>query len=388
MEKRLVRIAKAILELDRFDSDRIPRDRRSARLLRLDSGESTVGPSPGVKAAVKNFIDSLSSNNYCCYEDELREGLAAYSSLPKEAIRSFSGSGEAFENIARTYLEPGSEIVTNSPVGGNIERTALCTGAGVVPLWHDNPFEIYIEALINSIGPRTRMIYISNPNEFSGASFTEAEIVFLLAYAERVMVVVDERAFEFCGHSVADLVMRFPNLVVLRTFTGAFGLGSTPQEYIFTDPVNLVFIDRVGNNGGQAPLSQVAAIAALKNPGFMRAFVDAVAESRKMLWRNLPQSGYEFHLTPANSFLLRVSDSNRAVDMLLSDGIAVKRLTSNERLDGYLRIAIGTPEQTDRLLISLSKFASELATGFNRNRLAGGVNRVASNVKDAVAVGR
>jgi histidinol-phosphate aminotransferase len=388
MEKRLVKIANAILELDRFDSDQVPHHKRSPRLLRLDSSESTVGPSPGVRAAVKNFVDSISSNNYCCYEDELRESLATYTTLPKEAIRSFNGSGEAFENIARTYLEPGVEIVFSAPVGGSIERTALSTGAGVLPVRHENPFETYIEALINSIGPKTRMVYISNPNELSGACFTEAEIVFLLAYAERVMVVVDERAYEFCGHSVAELVTRFPNLVVTRTFSGAFGLGSAPLEYALTDPVNLIFIDRVRNNAGQAPLAQVAAIAALKNLAFMHGFVDAVAESRKMLWRNLPQSGYEFHLTPANFFLLKVADSGQAVELLLADGIAVKRLTPNEGLDGYLRITIGTPEQTERLLVSLSKLAAQMATGFNRNRLAETVNRVAPDVTKTVAAAR
>jgi len=386
MEKRLVRVANAILDLER--SDAIETAALPDDLLKLDSTESTVGLSSMTREAMKRFIDSPELEKRRDYDVKLAEKIACYLSLPADNIRCFGGSGQAFDNVARTYLEAGTEIVVNSPASEGITNTASSTGARVIDVWHDNPFETYIEALINSIGPKTRLVYIANPNEYSGACFTEAEIVFLLAYAERIMVVVDEKAFEFCGHSVADLITRFPNLVVIRSFSGAFGIGCAPLEYIITDSDNLSFIDRIGSDINKGLLSQVAALAALDDQSSMREYVDAVEESRKMLWQSLPESGYEFHLASANYFLLKVSDSGRAAKLLLADGILIKRLGAKEKLDGYLRITLGTPAQTDRLLLSLSKHASRLATGFNRNRIPETVDRVAVRVKEVASKGK
>ena len=159
-------------------------------------------------------------------------------------------------------------------------------------------------------------------------------------------------------------------------------------EYIITDSDNLSFIDRIGSDINKGLLSKVAALAALDDQSSMREYVDAVEESRKMLWQSLPESGYEFHLASANYFLLKVSDSGRAAKLLLADGILIKRLGAKERLDGYLRITLGTPAQTDRLLLSLSKHASRLATGFNRNRIPETVDRVAVRVKEVASKGK
>ncbi len=272
----------------------------------------------------------------------------------------------------------------NTPGDGGFAHAAMSLGAGVVEVRHDSPFEPQIEAIINRIGPRTRLIYISNPNEITGSVFSESEIVFLLAYAERAMVVVDEDYCEFCGNSVADLVTRFPNLIVKRSFARAFGLGAIPTSYILTDPENLEFIERVKGESGPGGLGQVAATAALEDAGYMRRYVSEVNRSRKFLSENLPEVGYEFMMTPANFFLLKVPQPDQASEFLASENILVRSLDNEPGLEGYLRITIGTPDQADRLLTVLSQLSGKIATGFNRNRFARVVDRIAPEILKTV----
>lgn len=384
MEKRLVRVAGAILDID--PRHKVEYSLNADGLIRLDSNENTLGPSPKVREALENVITSRALNFRAYAEpDTLLERLSCYTGVGVDSISCFATKESALEHIGRTFLEPGVEAVINDPESDDFARVAQSLGARVIELHHDNPFEFNIEALINQIGPKTRVIYISNPDGNSGASFSESEIVFLLAYAERIMVIVDEEYFEFCGCSVADLTSRFPNLIVMRTLSRAFGLSALGFSYILTDPENLGFIDRVKLNSGPDLFSTAAAIAALEDLSHIRRYAFLIDESKKLLLQNLPEIGYQFRMTDNNFFLLKVSDSHQALKLLNECGIAACDLSDNQRFDGLLRITIGTPEQTDSLLTALGRMAEKTATGFNRNRAEAVINRLKVNINELVA---
>jgi histidinol-phosphate aminotransferase len=369
MEMKLVRVANTVLDLEPLkEISPIVEANPEPALLKLDANECTVGPSPAVYEAIESFLHNRPLNWSPNSEaDRLKEGLARYVSLPKEAISCFEDSSAADICIARTYLESGTGVVISGPSRDSFKIAAKSTGANVCEVVHDNPADPQIEAIINQIGPRTRLVYIPNPNDISGAMFSEAEIVFLLAYAEGCMVVVNEEHFEYCGLTVADLIMRFPNLIVKRSFAKAFGLGSLPTAYILTDSENLEFINRMKISGNPDAFHQVAATAALEDVTNMRRNMTELNRSRKILYESLPEIGYEFQITPANFFLLKVPDTESATAFLAREGVLVRALSSNDQLEGYLRVTIGTTEQTDRLLMVLSKLAEKMATGYNRH---------------------
>jgi histidinol-phosphate aminotransferase len=373
MQKRLVRVAEPVLDLEAGSTvnRRYPRltDLRSA-VLKLDRNEMTTAPSPKVIEALHKAIATRPLNLYPDSDaEDLRIKISEYVALSPDYISCFGADDMALDNIVRTYLDRDTEIIVNSSHFSHIRHAAATVGARVVDVYHDDPFKPEIESLIDKVGPRTRMIYISNPDDSSGAMFGDAEIVFLLAYAERIMVVVDEAYFEYSGVSVAELTRRFSNLAVVRSFSKAFGLAALKASYVISDPDNLDFIGRIRHAESIGMPDQVAATAALDDLDHTRGYRAEIGRSKEILRASLPQLGYEFSVSPANFLLLKVSYPAEAAEALQQEGILVQSLDRINRLEDYLRITIGTPDQMDRLLLALGRIADRFATAFNRNRL-------------------
>ena len=197
------------------------------------------------------------------------------------------------------------------------------------------------------------------------------------------MVVVDESFFEYSGFSAVEMTKKFSNLTVMRSFSHAFGLGALKVAYAITDPENLDYIRRLEPESGIDAVSQIAAQAVLDDLDYMREYTDEVDRSRKILSSSLTEIGYEFHISPANFVILRVTDSALAVDFMKDNGMKVRDLSEIKQMQDYIRITIGVPRQTDNLLLLLSRMAEQFATGFNRNK----AERSADRLQEAVPAG-
>jgi len=387
MQKRLVRIANAILDLEPFKPDTIYSRYGDTRAdtLRLDQNESGIGPTPAAIEAITDFVKNRPLNRYPDRDAlELRVKLSEYAALPSEYISCYAGADLALEHIFRTYLEAGTELVVGGPVKKDTMITALSTGARFIEAEHENVLEPAIENVVNRVTSRTRAIYIGNPGDLTGGHFSEAELVFLLAYSEKTMVIIDEEYFEYSGRSMAGLVGRFPNLTIVRSFSKGFGLASLRAAYILSDPENLRFIHRIKGENGPDSIAQIAALAALENLDYTREHVVGIDQSKKTLSNSLLEIGYESRITQANFILMRVSSPESAIVFLRNNGIYARDLSNISQLAGYLRITIGTPEQTDRLLLTLSRMAEQQATGYNRNKTVAGENRIKKESKKTV----
>ena len=372
MQKKYVRIANAVLDIGPFeiDNSEFQEGGKDTSAARLNCNESMTGPSPTVISHIRDFLDNRPLSRFPDPEASgLRNKIADYTGLPAEFIGCFPGADASLEYILRTFLESGTEMLISGPEPPCRQVAARSTGASVLEVFHDDPFSPGIEPIINNIGKRTRILYIGNPSEYIGSFLTEAELVFLLAYAEHTMMVVDESYFEFSGFTIADLVKKFPNLAVIRSFSYAFGLAALRAAYIVTDPENLRYIKRLCAGNGIDSVSRIAAEAALNDTNHMREYVDSVERSKRLISSNLPEIGYDFYIAPANFIVLRVSDPVSACEYMKNNGVYVKDLSDIRQLEGYIRLTVGTPEQTDRLLLLLSRMAEKSATGFNRNRV-------------------
>jgi len=116
----------------------------------------------------------------------------------------------------------------------------------------------------------------------------------------------------------------------------------------------------------------------------MLEYVKNVDQSKKNLSSNLSEIGYEFYITPANFFLLKVTNASAACRILAENGILVKDYSKFMQLNSFLRITIGTPDQTDRLLLALSRMAKQFATGFNRNRIKNTAGDIVKSSEEAI----
>ncbi len=385
MRKKYIRIANAVLDLDSYKESRHGNiDTESNQRLRLNRNESTIEPSPRAVLSIKDFLDNRPLNWYPDSDaGDLKQKISEYTRMPVENISCLPGVNSALDYISRTFLEPGTEMLACGPVFYDETLAARIAGARVVEAAQGDPFSPGIEPVINNITKRTRILYIGNPSGITGSFFTEAELVFLLAYAENTMVVINESYFEFSGFSAVELVEKFPNLIIVRSFSHAFGLAALKAAYIISDPENIAHINRLRSEVEVDAVSQIAAGAVMENSEYMLEYVKSVDQSKKILSSNLPEIGYGFYITPANFFLLRVSNPAIARHFLEDNGVLVRDFSGIEQLNDFLRISIGTPEQTDMLLLILSRMAERFATGFNRNRLNSSPGRIRDGASEA-----
>ena len=384
--KKPVRIARAVMDMAPYKvSNQKPLFmKQSENPLKLDWNESTISPSPKVAEAIVEATTSYDLNWYPDVEArELRQKLSDYTGLETEYISCFGGSDMALEYIVRTYLESGTTVLMSAPTYDNFRVYAQSTGATVIQVTYDNPFEPDVSRLLNSISARTRLVYICNPNNPTGAMFSEKEIRTLLEKALECMFVIDEAYFEFCGETAANLVKSFNNIIVARSFSKAFGLAALRIGYVLSDPENLEYIHRIKVGKNVNLLGQIAAIAALEDEQYTLDYVSEINESKEILNEEMEKLGFEFVITPANFMLVKFSNPAKGIEQLENVGIFIRDRSTVPQLEGFVRISIGTLEQTVRLIEALGNMNDQI-TGKDSEPAEAIVSR--RNLKETVGI--
>ncbi|OQX92191.1 MAG: hypothetical protein B6D58_04130 [candidate division Zixibacteria bacterium 4484_95] len=369
MEKNLVRVASHILDLEepKTDLQEALFSVSGRDILKLDNNEATIGPSPLVTRALSRYLSDRTLNQQPDMSArKLRRKISLYSGVNYDSIACFANMAETMEAVARTYLDHNLEVVISWPSDDLFGHYAASAGAKIIKAEYSDPFTPAVELIISRINSKTRVVYISNPGNPTGTSLTEAEIVFLLSYAEDVLVLVDESYFEFCGITMADLIPKFPNLAVIRTFSKAFALAGLDVSYILTDSRNLKFINRLGYLKAPGTLAQVAADAALDDINYTAGYVRQVNMSKKILFDNLPRMGYEFRITAGNFFLLKVNDADKLVETMSKSNIFINNLSRFSGFENYVQVTIGIPSHTHTVLNLLGRLAGEQASRLGR----------------------
>ena len=342
------------------------------RVAKLDWNECARPPAPGVLRALTECIAEGRLNWYPDVEaTELRNALSEYTGCDPEMIRVFGGADSALEYIARTFLEPGDQVLWCPPSYDNfrvyVESCgATLTAAPLRSIWEPEP-----GALLAGVTPRTRLVYLVNPNNPTGTLYSTEQIAALLWTCPDVDFVVDESYFEFSGVSAASLAMAHPNLIVVRSFAKAFGLAGLRVGYCISHPDNLESLDRIRVGKNTGTLAQIAATAALQDRAYLDATVAATRLAMKTLAGVCEQMGLETRTTPANFLLVRVGDPDSFCRFLANRLIFVRNRHHVERLDGFVRITVGDTQTTDRLIAAFRAAPSSMLYGpkFNGRRL-------------------
>jgi len=374
MEKRLVKVAPYVLDLEDPPVDDqaglFAANRETS--LKLDENETSLPPSPHVLGALRLALEDKPLNLHPDMKSRrLRRKLAQYTNTGFDSIDCFADEAAVMETIARTYLYNSLDTLIAGASDSPFMHYAKSVGAQIIQAQYENQFEPKIEELIASITPKTRMIYIDNPNGITGAVFTEAELVFLLSYAEDIMVVIDETYFEFCGISVADLIEKYANLMVIRSFGRTFSIAGVGVVYLLSDPANLRFTRRLSYRKYPNTLAQIAAESALDDLNYVPHINDNINASKKMIFETLTRVGYEFHISPVNFMILKAAEPDNLAKALEENNIYVKTLAGIAGFEDYIRLSIGTVSQTEKLLSVLENLAeSQVTTNRKvRNRL-------------------
>jgi histidinol-phosphate aminotransferase len=332
--------------------------------LKMSSNENPLGPPPVAIAALRNATGQLH-----LYPDgaghALKRDLAAKHGVDEAQITLGNGSNDVLVLLAETFLTPADEGVYDQHAfvvyalavkeAGASARVAPSRPADdpAHPLGHDP------DAILARYGPRTRLVYVANPNNPTGTWLDEGAIRRLLdSLPAHALLVLDEAYAEYVDRPDQDngiaLLADYPNLVVTRTFSKAYALAGLRVGYAISHPAVAELMNRVRQPFNTNTLAQVAARAALQDEAFIARSreinakgIEQLTEGLRALGLGVPPSAGNFVLADLGRPVMPVNEA------LLRAGIIV-RPVGNYGLPNHLRITVGLPDENERLLATLS----------------------------------
>jgi histidinol-phosphate aminotransferase len=327
-------------------------------ILKVDANENPYGCSPRVGKALASYPYL---NIYPdAAQTEIREQLSQYVGLGPEYIVAGSGSDELIDLLLRLFLEPGGETITTVPTFDMYRfSTQVCNGRAIQVLRLPD-FGINVEAIKAAITGKTRIIFVANPNNPTGNLVYEKDILELIKIG--LPLVIDEAYYEFAGRSVVSLVPRYENLIVLRTFSKWAGLAGLRIGYgIFTPKLADVLLKiKPPYNVNMAAL--VAARESLHDQEYLLGTVRKMIEERGRLFDRLKKLNFLRPVPSQANFILCEVTRGKA-DFLQNElekrGILV-RYYNTPLLSNYIRISIGKPEHTDRVMAALKELGEKV----------------------------
>jgi len=337
--------------------EEVQRTLKRASVIKLASNENALGPSPKALVALKAAAGSLHR-----YPDatcrELRRRLAKTLRLDPASILIGNGSDELLVLALRAFVDPGDEVVVAEPTFLIYAIQARACGASVktVPL-RDLRYDL--KAMKTALTPRTKLVFIANPDNPTGTYVTNQELdTFLTGLPSQMIVVMDEAYYEFVEAPDYPRTLHWIDraaLLVTRSFSKAYGLAGLRVGYGIARPSLIRALDAVREPFNVNRLAQVAACAALEDRTFLRRTKAMVREGRRYLTRELAQLGLSVVPSVTNFFLIKFGPgAARVAQGLLERGIIVREMSA-WKLDGFLRVTIGTMPENRQFIKSLKK---------------------------------
>ena len=296
------------------------------------------------------------------YPDPLqRQVKARLSQLKGVEPRSIflgNGSDEAIDLVIRAFCEPKADnIVTITPSYGMYEVAAETNDVECRKVALDERFDLDVAVLWAAVDAHTKVIYLCSPNNPSGNSLNREAIYQLLRGFEGV-VVVDEAYIDFSAQpSFLAELSQYPNLIVLQTFSKAWGAAAIRLGMAFAAPAIIEVLNKIKYPYNINLLVQNKALELMENEKEMRQEVKAILAERMRMAKLLSEAPFGFEVFPsdANFLLVRVGDADRLYKALVDRGIIVRNRNRVLKCQGCLRITIGLPAENDLLLRALSE---------------------------------
>lgn len=337
-------------------------------VIKLASNENPLGPSPKAQAAVRRALDDLH-----LYPDgsgfALKSTLAEKLGVIPEGITLGNGSNDVLELIARAFLAPGRSAVfsqhafavypiVTQAVGANALVAPASDGGAGCRYGHD------LLAMSQLVDASTRVVFIANPNNPTGTYLTHTDLsAFLAKVPSDVIVVIDEAYFEYVDEADYPDSLRwlsdYPNLVVTRTFSKAYGLAGLRVGYAVSSPEVADILNRVRQPFNVNLPALEGALAALDDAEHLSRTVQLNRVERAFLHQELVQRGFDVIPSVGNFLTFDLGAPAQPIyDALLRQGVIVRPI-GNYDLPNHLRVTIGTESENRSFLTALDRVIKE-----------------------------
>ncbi len=330
-----------------------------ATIVKLASNENPLGMPESAKAAMQRAFDELArypdSNGF-----DLKAAITKKFDVPADWITLGNGSNDILELAARALVKAGESVVYSQYSFAVYPLATQAVGARaiVVPA---KEFGHDLDAMAAAIAPDTKLVFVANPNNPTGTFIDGDQIAaFLKKVPSQVVVVLDEAYTEYLPadkrYDALAWVRQYPNLIVSRTFSKAYGLAGLRVGFGIAQPVLTDLLNRIRQPFNVNSLAQAAAVAALDDAAYLQESAQLNAEGYRQLTAAFEQIGIRYVPSFGNFVLFRAGDDDGAgarVNLaLLKKGVIV-RPVGNYGLPQWLRVSIGLPQENAAFIAAL-----------------------------------
>ena len=322
--------------------------------LRLDFNENVAGCSP----KVLEVLSKSASGGFVATYPEYREAqrrLGVHLGVDADQVTVGAGTDEVISAVLHAYVDPGDEVIIPSPSFSMFKFYAQLVGGAPRPVPYRGPELSFPAAeIVDSIGPRTRAVCIASPNNPTGGVLTRDQAERILEAADRCAVLVDEAYFDFHGETMLDLLPRWPNLFVARTFSKAYGMAGLRLGVLASGRENMAVVRKGQSPYGVNSLAVRCAMAAIEDGAYVRNYVREVLRARDLVYGTFEELGIRYWNSCANFVLFELgSRAARVCSALSEEGILIRDQSAN--IPGAVRVTVGPLAETLRFLAELRR---------------------------------
>jgi histidinol-phosphate aminotransferase len=327
--------------------------------VRLDANENPFAWPAGLREEL--LAAQFAFNRYPDGQaGRLRAAIAAYIAVEPAEVLVGNGSDELIQIILHTFGGRGRTLLIHPPTFSMYTAAAVITGTAVreVPLLGGRALDL---PGMLAAGAKADVIILCNPNNPTGALFPREEILQLVRNTG-ALIVVDEAYAEFSGESLVDAINDYPNLLIMRTFSKAFGMAALRLGYVAGNRQLITDLNRVRQPFNVNAFSQQAGVLALQYTASYREQIEIIKKEIQLLYNELNKlDGMKVLPTRANFLLFQPAEPDRWAAALAAKGFTVRNLGDLPGLGKALRLSSGTPAENQALLEAVREIASASA---------------------------
>ncbi len=290
---------------------------------------------------------------------ELKALIAPVKQVKTEQIFLGNGSDEAIDLVYRAFCRPGIDnVVAIHPTYGMYQVCADINDVEYRKVLLDGKFQFKAEELMRASDDKTKLIFLCSPNNPTGNNLDPKEIIILLNTFQGI-VIIDEAYADFSGQpSFSSLIDEYPNLVILQTFSKAWGCAAIRLGMAFASPDIIGILTKIKYPYNINRLTQQEAIRMMQKRYKVQQWVTSLLEERRRLMHAFGELACCKHVFPtdANFFLARMTDAGRIYSYLVDRGIIVRNRSNVALCEDCLRITVGTRPENDTLLEALKEY--------------------------------
>jgi len=333
-----------------------------ADIVKLASNENPLGISPKAQMAIDDALEDIArypdGNSFA-----LRSAVAQKFSVAHEQIVFGNGSNDILELVARAFLNPASEVIYSQHAFAVYALVTQAVGASGVVVPAKN-YAHDLDGFLQAITPKTRLIFIANPNNPTGTLIAKDVLhAFLKQVPANILVVLDEAYDEYLSATdkseAINWLAEFDNLIISRSFSKAYGLAGLRIGFGLMHADVAAMLNRVRQPFNVNSIAQAAAVASLADDDFVERSYALNQAGMQQLTHGLSTLGLDFIPSSANFVSFAIADAATVNQQLLQQGVIVRAIANYEMPD-YLRVSVGLFSENARFLSVLAQIVNPI----------------------------